>query len=263
MLLPPHDVFRDQLANLFYGHALWVPDLNPFHQQASIGDVGYIRDGRFVRMFNVLLEWDHASNRTFCVPEQYTPLDMGPFVNIRKSKFYKGPYYSRHVTEVNPQGVTNVATATQDECVIILSQIAVVDTSTCRPNFITYLCNKKYGALLMLPYDGAHEDIIRTRPFEDYIRDNVDFWLSFAQRNHLGVNCMEDFILVTGCTLVTSWGAAAFIDNPADAEVELKTQTLGNGGAKLDWRVVRPSVVHRDWDDAPVCSLRHIATSIR
>jgi len=38
-------------------------------------------------------------------------------------------------------------------------------------------------------------------------RDN-----QLAQNNKLGIKHMEALILVSGCTLVTSWAAAAFVD---------------------------------------------------
>jgi hypothetical protein len=117
MLLPPHDVFREQLTSLYNGHALWIPE--PVHyEQVSIGDVGYVKDGFFNRMFNVLLEWDDPLNRTSCVPEQYTRLNMGPFVNIRRSRFSQGPYFSRPVTS---QEANHVAALTDEYVVIVLS----------------------------------------------------------------------------------------------------------------------------------------------
>lgn len=77
--------------------------------------------------------------------------------------------------------------------------------------------------------------------FEYYIRDNVDSWYSFARRRRLNVKHMEDLILVTGCTLVTSWGIAAFVDNTQDAEVLLWIR-----GSFFDWRVIRPSVAYHN-----------------
>ena len=83
--------------------------------------------------------------------------------------------------------------------------------------------------------------MIRTKVFEDYIRDNVDNWYSFAMRKRLDVERMEDLILVTGCTLVTSWGVAAFMDTAQDAEVLLKLRENG-----FDWREIRPSVAYQN-----------------
>ena len=82
-------------------------------EKVSIGDVGYVREGHLIRMFNVLLEWDDPSNYTLCEPEPYTRLDSGPFVNIRESKFYGGVYYSRYVTP--SQEMTNTMVEGSDE----------------------------------------------------------------------------------------------------------------------------------------------------
>ena len=97
--------------------------------------------------------------------------------------------------------------------------------------------------------------------FEDYIRDHVDSWFNFARRHNLDVDRMEDLILVTGCTLVTSWGVAAFVDNTLEAELSLRTNAANGGGASFDWRVIRPTVSYRNSYPGLVRSLRHIVTS--
>ncbi len=50
---------------------------------------------------------------------------------------------------------------------------------------------------------------------------------------------MEDIILVSGCTLVTAWAAAAFVDGNADSELSLGCQTLGGSGATFQWHIAR------------------------
>ena len=70
------------------------------------------------------------------------------------------------------------------------------------------------GALLSLLNGGHRKDTIRPKLFEDYIRDHVGRWFNWAQNNKLGVERMEDLIFVSGCTMVTSWAAAAAsVDN--------------------------------------------------
>ena len=105
----------------------------------------------------------------------------------------------------------------------------------------TYGCRRKQGALLTLPQDGIRKDVIRTKGFEDYIRDHVDSWYSFAVRKRLDVERMEDLILVTGCTLVTSWGVAAFIDSAQDPEVLLRSH-----GNVFEWQEIRPGVAYQN-----------------
>lgn len=60
-------------------------------------------------MFNVLLEWNDPSNYTLCEPEPYTHLDLGPFVNVRESRFTRGEYSSRNVTSFQEQTSTFAA----------------------------------------------------------------------------------------------------------------------------------------------------------
>jgi hypothetical protein len=111
---------------------------------------------------------------------------------------------------------------------------------------------------LRVPYDGVHKDVIRTKVFEDYIREHADSWLSFAQSRKLEVERMEDLIFVTGCTLVTSWGIAAFVDacSGEDAELEMKFQT--HPGDYFDWREIHPIVTHKNKYQGSVRFLGHM-----
>ena len=95
---PPYTVYREELTSLYHGHALWQPDPANVYERVSVGDVGYVRRGYFFRMFNVLLESVHPSNRIIDVPEFYDPLDLGPFVNVRHSRLSRGDYHSRYVS---------------------------------------------------------------------------------------------------------------------------------------------------------------------
>ena len=98
MSLAPFHIYREHTASLYHGHGLWEPDPGGLYQQVAIGDVGFINNGYFVRMFNVQLEWNDPLNLTLLTPEPYPRLESGPFVNISQSSFPKGDYYSRNVT---------------------------------------------------------------------------------------------------------------------------------------------------------------------
>jgi hypothetical protein len=82
--------------------------------------------------------------------------------------------------------------------------------------------------------------------FEDYIRGQVDEWFNWAQNNGLGVERVEDLILVSGCTLVTSWASAVFVDDTMDAEISLASRTLNNGGAGFVWSNIRGRVFYHN-----------------
>ena len=104
---PPFTVYRDQLTSLYRGLALWKPKpLKEFYDQVSIGDVGYICEGEFIRMFNVMLPWDDKSNKILGEPMQYEPLSCGPFANTRRGSLDAGVYCSHSVSSETNTGKT-------------------------------------------------------------------------------------------------------------------------------------------------------------
>ena len=79
-------------------------------------------------------------------------------------------------------------------------------------------------------------------------------WFNWAQKNSLGVERMEELILVTGCTLVASWAAATLVDNTMEGEISLASRTLNNGGASFVWSNIRgPMVFHNSHFDPVSC----------
>jgi hypothetical protein len=145
---------------------------------------------------------------------------------------------------------------------MVLPQTATIVSFSCRSPLTIYSCNDRQGACLTLPSDGVRGDVIRTKVFEDYIRDHVDTWFSLASRHGLGVKRMEDLILITGCTLVTSWGVAAFLDDTQDSEVLLRSQAFNDSEASFDWRVARGSVAFQNSRIDPVRSAALTTTKI-
>jgi hypothetical protein len=212
----PYGLYREELASLGHGLALWNPN-PPKHSydNVSIGDVGFIREGTFFRMFNAILPWDHKSNGK---PGPFKSLDCDLSANITESPLVEKEHLSRHVKATS--------------------------SSKSSPGvMIEYNCPVR-GALLYLPHGGQHKDAIHKRPFEDCIRDNVESWFSWVQENKLGVERMEDIILVTGCTLAISWAAAAFVDTkPAAISLE---STPSDDEASFVWIKRSGSSINRN-----------------
>ena len=101
-----YDTYREELAKAYpgFGHALWEPDpgvpsgdLNP---TIGVGDVGFIREGRFHRLFNALLPADHPSNETFGVPADHEPLQPNDH-HINRGALAPNSLHSCGVTEVS------------------------------------------------------------------------------------------------------------------------------------------------------------------
>jgi hypothetical protein len=128
-----------------------------------------------------------------------------------------------------------------------------------------YQCRAQHrGALLCLPHKGHRKDVIPIKVFEDYIRDNVDNWFRWSKKMKLPVEHMEDLILVTGCTLVTSWAAAAFEGHMSvDSDVttiSLEAGKTDDGGAQYFWRNIRGSVEYHNTRFGPVRSLSYVSS---
>ena len=68
------ELYASQLVSQGYGHPLWYPE--PAQEgEILIGDVGYIHDGRFVRLFNAChSEYDEMNKNG--VPEDFVPLQI-------------------------------------------------------------------------------------------------------------------------------------------------------------------------------------------
>jgi hypothetical protein len=92
----PSDVYREQLSSLYHGLALWKLNPEGFYDHVSIGDVGDVSEGAFIRMFNVTLPWDDQLNKTFGIPDRYNFLNLDNFT-IRREALDRVEYCSRHV----------------------------------------------------------------------------------------------------------------------------------------------------------------------
>jgi len=112
---------------------------------------------------------------------------------------------------------------------------------------------------LSLPYGTRSQDVIRTKIFEDYIRDNVDSWFRWSKKEGLPVEHMEDLILVTGYNLTTSWATAVFdgttSSNSEATKISLEARKFDGGGAQFFWRNICGDVKHnhRDSVRSPAC----------
>ena len=129
-----------------------------------------------------------------------------------------------------------------------------------RAEGVTYTCQGR-GALLSLPHGGLRQEVIQSKMFRKYIGDNVDNWFNWSKERGLPVEHMEDLVFVYGCTLVSSWAAAAFDDYTAVAQVSLTSRPLKNGGSSFVWSNIRGTVEYHDSQLDPVCSL--LVTFIR
>ena len=98
-----YDIFREELAikHPAYGHALWVPSPGGLYSAVEVGDVGFIHEGIFHRLFNILLPEDHPSHGNLGVPEHHQPLNLKIRGHIFSRKLTPNNFRSRGVKDLS------------------------------------------------------------------------------------------------------------------------------------------------------------------
>lgn len=64
----------------------------------------------------------------------------------------------------------------------------------------------------------------------------IDTWLVFARRLGLGIEHMEEIVLVTGCDRSKSWTNVAFLGYQADAQVSLGVKVVQGLEDSIEWQ---------------------------
>jgi len=91
-----YNIFREQMGIRFptYGHALWDPRPDEPGKPVKIGDVGFIRRGKFHLLFNAL------SPEGEQVPEGFQQLVPKSPHRVSESPFNRGRYCSHGIRVV-------------------------------------------------------------------------------------------------------------------------------------------------------------------
>ncbi|KAI9441134.1 hypothetical protein BJY52DRAFT_504602 [Lactarius psammicola] len=216
-----YNTFRVQLAiaHPALGHALWEPEPGEHLPPVEIGDVGFIRQGKFHRLFNALLPEDHPSHDTFRVPEGHEPLRPSMLNHVDHGTLYPNNFCSYGVR------------VTTGESAIFASGPPVPGSVD-----VSFSCTRKHGAVLSLPVAARREDTFAQAHFRRWITKHINSWFAFTQRHELGIE-MEDIVLVTGCHRTRSWSNIAFYEGQADARVSFGVEVPGIYGTTVNWRV--------------------------
>ena len=81
--------------------------------------------------------------------------------------------------------------------------------------------------MLSLPVAGRRKDTLAQNDFKRWILKHIDHWFAFARNLGLGIQQMEEIILVTGCDLTRSWTNIVFLGEQADALVSFGVKVEG------------------------------------
>ncbi|KAH9066183.1 hypothetical protein EDB87DRAFT_1573806 [Lactarius vividus] len=205
-----YDTFCEELAKAYpaFGHALWEPNPGEY-PPVEVGDVGFIRQGKFHRLFNALYSKDHPPDQGFGVPEDHEQLQPIPN-HIDSGALNPNTFYSYGVSVVSVFQLNGSAE-------------------------VSFSCTKKQGAVLTLLVTALREDTLTKDHFREWIIMHIDSWFAFTQKLRLGIG-MGDIILVTGYHRTGSWSNITFNEIQADAQFSLGVEVAGAFGASVNWR---------------------------
>ncbi|KAF8265480.1 hypothetical protein EI94DRAFT_1588721 [Lactarius quietus] len=197
-----YDIFRDQLAIRFpgYGHALWEPSPGDPNDVVGVGDVGYINQGKFHRLFNIMLPADHPSHESFGVPDNHEQFR---------------PRVPRHIIPLH----------------------VMYHSYSLRPrdpgdSEFTFSCREKPGAVLSLPLEAKREDTRVRDGFGKWMIKHIDQWFAWILERELGIEQMEDIVLVTGTDRTRSWANVAFLGDQTVARVSFRVEATHS---RINW----------------------------
>jgi hypothetical protein len=108
---------------------------------------------------------------------------------------------------------------------------------------------RRQGALSFLPVNVRRENTLAKGDFGKWILKHIDTWFAFARRLGLGIEQMEEIILVTGCDHTKSWTNVTFLGNNVDARVSFGVNAVDGPNPSINFQFspekVRGAVVNR------------------
>ncbi|SRR6266702_2089903 len=109
-----------------------------------------------------------------------------------------------------------------------------------RPNEIpkvSFSCPMKEGAVLCLPIQAKKEDTVASEDFGKWIIRHIDRWFAWARRLGLGIDRMEDIILVTGTHRTRSWTNVTFPGGQGGAQASFGARVDHSGDVvAISWK---------------------------
>ncbi|GJE94300.1 WD40 repeat domain-containing protein [Phanerochaete sordida] len=215
-----HSIYPASLSALGYGYPLWHPEPH-ITGEPQIGDVGYLREGAFIRLFNInadneghrVTRWPKPFKITETLPEEVWTLDQ------RHAPLGPGRFPSHGVEEVETGGKLTGGAPTGGSASLSAS----------------YSCKEVHGALLVLKSKAYAESLYSNRTLESYMIRQHDTWYTYA-KDQIGHRVeQKDIVLVSGWVKAPAdWAAAVFSSKTSSSsQLSLKGKLGQIFGVKL------------------------------
>jgi hypothetical protein len=105
---------------------------------------------------------------------------------------------------------------------------------------VTFSCPRNQGAVLCLPIEAKREDTVANTRFGKWMIRHIDQWFAWARQLELGVDRMEDIVLVTGTHRTRSCTNVAFPGGQDDAQASFGAKVDHSGDSvAINWQFSR------------------------
>ncbi|KAJ7149140.1 hypothetical protein C8R46DRAFT_532191, partial [Mycena filopes] len=209
---PAHQIYAFQLGQLNLGYPLWCPEPRRY-EKVKPGDVGYLKDGSFHRLFNATLDADHPE-QNLGVPPLFRPLELPEDPSSEHNKINYGPYKYFDPGTLRSSSVSQVRFGFDASGEILPGGAG-----------ISFSCSTRQGALLHLSKPALREESLAEGFFETYTRQNFRHWYDFANATH-GRGVKDGMMIVTSCDRTWEWASAVFDDCSKDAGISFKIDAV-------------------------------------
>ena len=94
--------------------------------------------------------------------------------------------------------------------------------------------------MLSLPVDAQRQDTRARGDFGKWMVKHIDSWFAFARRLGLGIEQMEEIVLVTGLHLTRSWANIVFLEGQTNGHASFGVR--GDNDVGITWQFLPGSV---------------------
>ncbi|KAI0754014.1 hypothetical protein C8Q80DRAFT_1116867 [Daedaleopsis nitida] len=198
------DVYTRLMLPRGHGYPLWEPEPTE-SGEVLIGDVGYVLDGGFYRLFNATLPPDHPIHKRWGVPDGYEIFSFSDaLLHHRPNALAAGAICSRNVLAINVEGSADVG---------------LISPGPSLSGKLRFKCADEQGAMLVLKHDATRDDLHPSKDLKQYIIRNHDSWFRFAQDVFRLDLPQHRIIFISGSVKTAEWALAAVTHCTREGEI--------------------------------------------
>ncbi|GBE85326.1 predicted protein [Sparassis crispa] len=204
------DVYSKLLFQNKYGYPLWIPEPPLKHGEVVVGDVGYIQEGGFYRIFNAI----NPELNKYGAPEDFKPLQF-PEENLN--------------TVENWIPASTISSRIIQNFSVSASAGANIGTNSAGGG-LHYKCTEDQGAILVLSDSATKSEVHNARRrIKNYMVPNCQKWIDFKD----GELKEDDIRFVSGWVKTSQWLVGAITQDGREASVDFNA-AIGYGNASFN-----------------------------